>query len=208
MERKLVYLKADKNIKMKSTKVYLSDIAKISTEDKEMERKLNQVLICELNPKQTRVVVSILKIIELVRTPCEYVEIVSLGENDVIIEYIGDKKEKRISSLLKIIFVSLICFFGTAFTIMAFHNDINIVGLFEKIYGLFGAPYKGGAGALEIGYSLGLGTGIVVFYNHLGRRRITKDPTPLEVEMRIYEDDVNQTLIDNAEREGIELDVS
>lgn len=208
MERKLVYLKADKNIKMKSTKVYLADIAKISAEDKEMEQKLNQVLICKLKPKQTRVVVSILKIIELVRAQYECVEIVSLGENDVIIEYIGDKEEKRISSLLKIIFVSMICFFGTAFTIMAFHNDINIVGLFEKIYELFGTPYKGGAGALEIGYSLGLGTGIIVFYNHLGKRRITKDPTPLEVEMRIYEDDVNQTLIDNAEREGIEIDVS
>ena len=208
MERKLVYLKADKNIKMKSTKVYLADIAKISVEDKDLKQKLNQVLICILKPNQKRVVVSILKIIELVCARYECVEIVSLGENDVIIEYIGDKEEKRIGSLLKIIFVSLICFFGTAFTIMAFHNDINIIGLFEKIYGLFGVPYKGGAGALEIGYSMGLGTGIVVFYNHLGKRRITKDPTPLEVEMRIYEDDVNQTLIDNAEREGIELDVS
>ena len=124
-----------------------------------------------------------------------------------MLEYVGNKKDTPFATTFKIIFVSLICFFGTAFTIMAFHNDINVTGLFEEIYALFGLTYRGGAGALEIGYSLGLGAGIVVFYNHLGKRRITKDPTPLEVEMRIYEDDVNQTLIDNAGREGVEVDV-
>ena len=131
-----------------------------------------------------------------------------MGENDFVLEYVNDKKENKLFVILKVIFVSLICFFGTAFTIMAFHNDINVVGLFEKLYEILGQPYMGGAGPLEIGYSLGLGIGIVVFYNHIGKRRITKDPTPLEVEMRIYEDDVNQTLIDTADREGIEVDVS
>ena len=53
---------------------------------------------------------------------------------------------------------------------------------------------------IEIGYSLGLGGGIILFYNHIGKRRITKDPTPIEVEMRLYEKDVNETIIDNATR--------
>ena len=131
-----------------------------------------------------------------------------MGENDIVLECIKDKSEKQVFVLAKVIFVSLVCFFGTAFTIMAFHNDIDITGLFERIYKMFGIGYSGGAGALEIGYSIGLGAGIIVFYNHIGKRKITKDPTPLEVEMRIYEDDVNQTLIDNADREGVEVDVS
>ena len=44
------------------------------------------------------------------------------------------------------------------------------------------------------------GGGIILFYNHIGKRRITKDPTPIEVEMRLYEKDVNETIIDNAAR--------
>ena len=47
----------------------------------------------------------------------------------------------------------------------------------------------------------------IVFYNHVGGRRITIDPTPLEVEMRNYERDVNTTLVETAEREGMEVDV-
>ena len=225
MKRNIVYLKADQNVKVTSDKVYLKDVFKITCADSLLATKLKLVLIydfagkgiqpCEKTAKKAkqnpynddRAVISILKVIEIIEKTGADVEIVSLGENDIILERIKEQKENILQIVLKVIFVSLICFFGTAFTIMAFHNDINVIGLFEQIYGLFGTEYPGGAGALEIGYSIGLGVGIIVFYNHLGKRRITKDPTPLEVEMRIYEDDVNQTLINNAEREQIEVDV-
>ncbi len=207
MKNQIVYLKAEKNIKVKNKMVYLGDVFKISSSNSILEEKLKVVLIYNFTQGNPRAVISLLKIIELIHKVDADVEVVSLGENDVIIEYIGDKKERPLVTALKIIFVSLICFFGTAFTIMAFHNDIDITGLFDEIYGLFGQTYRGGIGPLELGYSIGLGVGIIVFYNHLGKRRITKDPTPLEVEMRIYEDDVNQTLIDNAGREGIEVEV-
>lgn len=228
MKNQIVYLKAEKNIKVKNEMVYLGDVFKIFSSNNVLAEKLKAVLIYRFkggkglknssarnsggeNKKNKssnpRVVISLLKVIELIHKVDADVEVVSLGENDVIIEYIGNKKERPVATALKIAFVSLICFFGTAFTIMAFHNDIDITGLFEEIYGLFGQTYHGGIGPLELGYSVGLGVGIIVFYNHLGKRRITKDPTPLEVEMRIYEDDVNQTLIDNAGREGIEVDV-
>lgn len=212
MKQAIVYLKAEKNSKITREKVYLGDVCNIICTEPELGQKLKAVLIYDFgknkNQKSNRAVISILKVIEIIQKIDNNVEIVSLGENDFVLEYVNDKKENKLFVILKVIFVSLICFFGTAFTIMAFHNDINVVGLFEKLYEILGQPYMGGAGPLEIGYSLGLGIGIVVFYNHIGKRRITKDPTPLEVEMRIYEDDVNQTLIDTADREGIEVDVS
>lgn len=226
MKRELVYLKAEKKVKITKDKVYLGDVYKITCADKVLLSKLKVVLIYDFanknvhkeektavkaskNPyNQDRAVISILKVIETVEQFGANIEIISLGENDVVLERIKSQKEKGIKVVLKVIFVSLICFFGTAFTIMAFHNDINVIGLFEETYALFGLSYNGRIGALELGYSIGLAVGIIVFYNHLGKRRITKDPTPLEVEMRIYEDDVNQTLIDNASREKIEVDVS
>ncbi|MBQ3035956.1 MAG: stage V sporulation protein AA [Lachnospiraceae bacterium] len=225
MKKQIVYLKAEKSVKVKEETVYLGDVFKVLCNNKTLGEKLKVVLIYKFSIKNNknertdtqkvnkksqndkRVVISLLKVIELIQKVDTDVEVVSLGENDVVVEYIGDKKDNNVVTIAKIAFVSLICFFGTAFTIMAFHNDIDVTGLFEEIYGLFGQNYQGGIGALEFGYSLGLGVGIIVFYNHLGKRRITKDPTPLEVEMRIYEDDVNQTLIDNAGREGIEVDI-
>jgi len=68
-----------------------------------------------------------------------------------------------------------------------------------------GTP-SNGYSVLEFSYSIGLCVGIIVFFNHIGGKRISADPTPIEVEMRIYEEEVNQTLIENAERMNIEVD--
>ena len=208
MIKKLVYIKADQNVKVSREKVYLQDVFKIIAQDNTIKDKLNLLLIYDFSGKnKARAVISILEVIQIIQGFDPTVEIVSLGENDIVLELVEAKKSNTFLIGIKVVFVSLICFFGTAFTLMAFHNDINIVGLLENIYNLFGIAYQGGVGPLELGYSIGLGVGIIVFYNHIGKRRITKDPTPLEVEMRIYENDVNKTLIENATREGLETDV-
>jgi stage V sporulation protein AA len=49
---------------------------------------------------------------------------------------------------------------------------------------------------INIPYSVGLATGIIVFFNHFTRKKITDDPTPIEVEMALYETEVNETVLD------------
>ena len=44
-------------------------------------------------------------------------------------------------------------------------------------------------------------------FNHFGKKRFTPDPTPMEVEMRTYEEDIEMTLIDEYSRKGKEKDV-
>ena len=133
-------------------------------------------------------------------------QIVNVGETDVIIERVKKEKKGRYRNIPKIVFVSLISFFGTAFTIMAFHNDIQIQELFNKVHTMIAGYESNGHSVLELSYSIGLCIGIIVFFNHIGGKRISSDPTPIEVEMRIYEEDVNKTLIENAERMNIEVD--
>ena len=90
---------------------------------------------------------------------------------------------------------------------MAFHNDIGIREVFGQIYELLTGQEPQSVTALEIAYSIGLALGILVFFNHIGGRRITSDPTPIEVEMRLYENDIQTTLVENYSRKGKELDV-
>ena len=91
---------------------------------------------------------------------------------------------------------------------MAFHNDIGVNDVFSRIYEMvYGRP-SDGLTVMEVSYSLGLAVGILVFFNHIGSRQITKDPTPIEVEMRVYEDQVNTALVETADREGKMIDVS
>ena len=77
----------------------------------------------------------------------------------------------------------------------------------RSVYELLTGQEPQSVTALEIAYSIGLALGILVFFNHIGGRRITSDPTPIEVEMRKYETDVNQALTETADREKKTLDV-
>ena len=65
-----------------------------------------------------------------------------------------------------------------------------------------------GTTPLEVGYSIGLPVGILLFFNHFTSWKFSLDPTPLEVEMRLYEENVNKTLIQNEERKEDDIDVS
>ena len=152
--------------------------------------------------------ISALKIIAEIEKACPGVSVENLGETDVLVEWISVDRHKGFTQWCKLAFVSLVSFFGTAFTIMAFHNDIGINEVFSKLYEMVMGFRGDGYGILELSYSTGLAVGIIVFFNHIGGRRITKDPTPIEVEMRIYEEDVNKALIATADREGKTIDVS
>ena len=75
---------------------------------------------------------------------------------------------------------------------------------FEEIYVEFTGMEYTGFTVLEISYSIGIGLGAVFFFNHFGKRKLTQDPTPMEVEMRTYEDSVDTTIIEQEERKGKE----
>ena len=49
--------------------------------------------------------------------------------------------------------------------------------------------------------------GSFYFLYHAGKIKLNDDPTPFEVQMRLYERDVNDTLMINAGRKGEEADV-
>ncbi len=56
-------------------------------------------------------------------------------------------------------------------------------------------------------YSVGLVVGILIFFNHFGKKRFTVDPTPMEVQMRLYENDIQTTLVEDAARRKNEIDL-
>ena len=101
----------------------------------------------------------------------------------------------------------IVIFFGSAFTIMAFNNDVGVSEVFAKFYMQVMGKESSGFTELEVFYSIGIAFGILVFFNHVGRKKITPDPTPLQVEMRKYENDIDTTFIENSSRGGSNIDV-
>ena len=203
-----LYLKAEQNVELQSEDVYVKDIGKMTCTDENILAKVKTIKLYHFKKgERKRQVISILKVIEEIEKLYPNVTVENIGEIDVLVEQIDVDKHKGPVQVIKLIFVSAISFFGTAFTIMAFHNDIGINEVFTKFYEMIMGQVSDGYGILELSYSLGLAVGIIVFFNHIGGRRITKDPTPIEVEMRVYETDVNKALIETADREGKTIDV-
>lgn len=204
-----LYLKAEQNVELQSEDVYVKDIGKVTCTDEQILAKVKTIKLHHFKKdEQKRTVISILKVIEEIGKSFPNVTVENIGETDVLVEQIDVDKHKGPVQTAKIVFVSAIAFFGTAFTIMAFHNDIAINDVFSKVYEMVMGQASDGYGILELSYSIGLAVGIILFFNHIGGRRITKDPTPIEVEMRIYETDVNKALIETADREGKSIDVN
>lgn len=204
----IVYIKCDRNIEVQSPDVYLKDIGSFRCADCAVNARLKKLRVHRFKegaPK--RCVISILKIVEMIETMCPEVIVQTVGEQDVLLEWVDVTKHTKVQQWPKVALVCLVSFFGTAFTIMAYHNDIGINDVFAEIYRIFMNREPGALNVLEVSYSVGLAAGIIVFFNHIGGRRITKDPTPIEVAMRNYERDVDVALIETAGREGKEIDV-
>ncbi len=205
MENVTVYLKCDRNIEVQTEDVFLKDLGELRCADKLVAAKLKTIKVHKFTAKRReRCVISTLKLIELMEETCPNISVEVIGESDVLLEWVEVNRYKGFKQWVKVAFVCLISFFGTAFTIMAYHNDVDINGVFSKVYEAIMQEKPQGINPLQISYSLGLAIGITLFFNHIGGRRITKDPTPIEVAMRNYEEDVDRALIATAGREGLE----
>lgn len=200
-----VYLKCERSVEVQSQDVFLQDLGSIWCADQAISAKLNTIKVHHYQKDGTkRCVISCLKLVKLMEETCPGICVEIVGETDVLVEWISVNKHKSWQQWWKIVLVCLVSFFGTAFTIMAYHNDVGINDVFTEVYRMVMNQEPGGLNILEISYSVGLAAGIIVFFNHIGGRRLTKDPTPIEVAMRNYETDVDQTLIELADREGRE----
>lgn len=209
MASQTLYLKLDRNIEVEKEDVQMSDLGKMYCNDEKILARVKSLKVYKFHDAEPkRCVICVLKLIEQIEEIFPNLSVENIGETEVIMEQVKVDKEKGPLVWLKIAFVSLVCFFGTGFTIMAFHNDISITKVFTSVYEMVVGVQSSGYSILEISYSIGLAAGITLFFNHIGGRRITKDPTPIEVEMRIYETDVNNALVDTADREGKTIDVS
>lgn len=196
-----LYIAVEKNVKVTSEDVYLQEVARLSCSNPKVLSR-NQVLKVFTIPKKKygRYIVSVMDIIEKIQQKEENVDVTHIGEPVFVVTYEKPKSPFVIWSYLKTAFVCFVTFFGTAFSIMTFNEDVSITKLFEQIYKQFTGNSHPKFTALEISYSIGIGLGAILFFNHFGRRKLTEDPTPMEVEMRMYEDQVDTTIIEQHQR--------
>lgn len=212
-KKQTVYLKADRNSVSHVPQIKIQDVMSVQCSDPAICAGIKNKTLYTFQKKNSKKkkrieVFSILKVIELIENDYPDVEIVSYGEPDFVVEFVDAPMAPKWLEMVKVAVMVVVIFLGAAFTIMAFNNDVSVGEVFDRFYQQVMGTEKPQVSEIEIFYCLGLAVGILVFFNHVGKKKITSDPTPIQVEMRKYEQDVDNTFIENAGRKGHEHDVS
>lgn len=201
MEKVVVYLKAQQQKEINVIKVKVADICQVWCKDKTCMDRVNNITLYEFKPREEKrtykKVFSILDVIDKISEVFPDVTVISLGESEFVVEYTSKIGGTGWKNAAKIVVVCVLVFFGSAFTIMAFNNDISITGVFEHFYSQILGKEKPVFSELELFYSIGLAVGIVVFFNHIGNKKLSDDVTPIEVEMNKHRKDTYETIIDS-----------
>ena len=196
-----LYIQTEENVEVHHPHVYLQDIAKLSCTNSKILNHLRVLPVANLDPDKTgRYVISVMDLINDIQLKEPDLDITHIGEPNFIITYQKEGTVNIVIRWCKVIFVCLATFFGAGFSIMTFNNDVDMGSLFSQFYTLVTGKSSSGFTILEISYSIGIGLGVLIFFNHFGHLKLSDDPTPMQVQMRTYEDDVNRTLIEQAAR--------
>lgn len=143
-----------------------------------------------------RYVVSIIQIIAALQRTRPELCIHNIGAEQMIVEVI--MRRKRINLLL-VAFVWIVLFIGSGLAIMNFHTDVSMLEVHQRIYELVTGRKNMHPYIIQIPYSLGVGAGMILFFNHLFHKRFNEEPSPLELEMFLYQKNVDEYVLANEE---------
>lgn len=203
-----LYIKGEQLVEVNLPHVTLGDILDVSCPQDHIANAVKQMTILKFpQNKYQRTVVSILKIIERIHEKYPNVQVENYGAVDIIVAYENQQTPSKIVHRLKGIIITGITFLGSAYSIMAFTNDVDTLSIFDQLYLLIAGVPADGFNILQFSYCVGLAVGILVFFNHFGKKKFMVDPTPMEIEMRLYEQDIQTTLIQSYARTEQEVEV-
>jgi stage V sporulation protein AA len=188
-----LYLRLRKKVKItKGFPIYLGHIAQILVEP-EYEKKLHQLILYQPTDKDGNLVlIDMLRIVKKVKELFPQMTIEQYGEPHVLVEIC---REIRPPSLILIALVWFLLFIGSGLAIMNFHEDVSMLEVHQRIYELITGQRVEHPLFLQIPYSIGIGLGMVIFFNHLFKKKFNEEPSPLEVEMYMYQENMNHYIV-------------
>lgn len=212
MNEQILYFKPERSTVIYTKNVKIKDIGTVFCQDPEITTIVEKINLFSFHGNMDgRQVITVLKVISLIKQECPNVTVLALGDPEFIVFHKKpepDAKKKRTFTFIKVFLVSLVSLFGAAFTIMTYDNDVGVNEVFNQVYTLFTGEIPKQTTILHLGYALGLPVGLIYFFNHIAYHRLSDDPTPLETQMRIYERDVNDGVAISSGRNNKTLDVS
>lgn len=189
----MVYLRLRSRVRLfRGQDVHLGDVAHLLSDPERENELLKLVLMRPQKQDGNLILVDMLQIIAKIREHIPGVVVESLGKPHVLVELV--EKPRKPSKILFVL-VWVLLFFGSALTIMNFHADVSMMEVQVRIVEMITGKKDQHPYLFQIAYSLGIGFGMIVFFNHLFQKKWNEEPTPLEVEMFLYQENVDQYVV-------------
>jgi len=201
----VIYLRLKKRIYIKPHHmVTLGQVARLLTDEDELAQRLAALPLYDHRKSDgNRVVIDLLQIVKKIRGEIENVTVEAYGDPQVLI-MVADKPVKP--RYLMLVLSWLLLFFGAGLAIMNFHTDVSMREVHIRIVELITGERVEHPLWFQIPYSLGIGLGMVLFFNHIFRKRFNEAPNPLEVELYMYQENMNAYVIADEIRKQADYD--
>lgn len=174
--------------------ILLGDLLEIYASDDNLTKNIGNIEFkVEDKDRKGTFVISILSIIPLINIKYPGAPINIIGDTDILLQFqeLSHHHVNKIKSL-KAILVCFLLFIGAATAIINFHSDVDMVQSQKTIYRIITGRKEGNLLVLQIPYSIGIGVGMSVFFNHIFKKRINNEPSPLEIEIYMYQENLDQ----------------
>lgn len=184
-----MYIRIKKSIYVQpSATLRLGDIAKVAGPKREVP-VLEKMILHEVTEKdQNIVVIDGFMIIEQVLAKYPQIEVELLGPNQCVVHV---EKVKKDPSVILIGAIWLLLFIGAAMAIMNFHYDVSMEAVQQKLHFMLTGEKAEHPLWIQVPYSIGLGIGMILFFNHWFQKRFNEEPSPMEVEIFNYQEDLD-----------------
>ncbi|MCL2204812.1 MAG: stage V sporulation protein AA [Defluviitaleaceae bacterium] len=188
-------------------KVALSEVRAITVKDvadvvavKDVAKKVEAMKLQEIDPQgkpKQNYLISVTDIIKRVKKAYPDYTVNNVGESDTWVQYaVRKSQDNSWWKWAKVVFVVVVLLVGSSTAIMSFQSDAQMPQVFENYFRIFYGETRSNPRIITIPYAIGLAVGIIAFYNHFLGKKLTDDPTPIEVEMEQYEKQVTETMVD------------
>ncbi|WP_078380109.1 stage V sporulation protein AA [Sutcliffiella halmapala] len=197
---KIVYIRLRHRIQARPNQIIrIGDVAQLVADDS-IVQLIEKVAVHHVNMSdKSIVVVDVMQLLKELRKVDPELDIQTFGAAQTIVEIMYKKKRFRPMFFAA---VWLLLFLGAALAIMNFHEDVSMRIVHQKIFKTITGLEDDKPLLLQIPYSIGLGLGMILFFNHVFKKRINEEPSPLEVEMFNYQQDLDQYVIMNENKES------
>ena len=173
--------------------ITLGDVARLVADDSIMARLKKLPLHQVTHRDGNLVLIDMLQVVKAIREAEPALVIETFGEPHVLMEIspVGVIKPRK----LLVVLAWLLLFFGSGMAMMNFHADVNMPQVQRRITEIITGHPKSSPWLFPIPYSIGVGLGMLLFFNRIFRKRLSDEPNPLEVEMFMYQENVNHYVI-------------